>query len=75
MHIFGFNPLFLNNLRQEFDTILEEKVEKQRVKQLDAHQQNDRAVMDTYGFNPQWIEGKESLIVAGLFKRYQALTK
>ena len=33
------DPLFLNDLRQEFDTILEEKVEKQRVKQLDAFQE------------------------------------
>ncbi len=32
------DPLFLNDLRQEFDTILEEKVEKQRVRQLDAFQ-------------------------------------
>ncbi len=33
------DPLFLNDLRQEYDTILEEKVEKQRVKQLDALQE------------------------------------
>ena len=32
------DPLFLNDLRQEFDTILEEKVEKQRVRKLDAFQ-------------------------------------
>ena len=32
------DPLFLNDLRQEFDTILEEKVEKQRVKKLDVFQ-------------------------------------
>jgi len=32
------DPLFLNDLRQEFNTILEEKVEKQRVRQLDAFQ-------------------------------------
>ena len=32
------DPLFLNDLRQEFDTILEEKVEKQRVRRLDAFQ-------------------------------------
>lgn len=32
------DPLFLNELRQEYDTILEEKVEKQRVKRLDAFQ-------------------------------------
>ena len=32
------DPLFLNDLRQEFDTILDEKVEKQRVRQLDAFQ-------------------------------------
>lgn len=32
------DPLFLNDLRQEFDTILDEKVEKQRVKKLDAFQ-------------------------------------
>ncbi len=32
------DPLFLNDLRSELDTILEEKVEKQRVKKLDAYQ-------------------------------------
>ena len=33
------DPLFLNDLRKEYDTILEEKVEKQRVKQLNAFQE------------------------------------
>ena len=33
------DPLFLNDLRQELDQILEEKVEKQRVKQLDAYRE------------------------------------
>jgi hypothetical protein len=33
------DPLFLNDLRHELDTILEETVEKQRVKKLDAFQQ------------------------------------
>ena len=33
------DPLFLNDLRQELDDILEEKVEKQRVKKLDAYQE------------------------------------
>ena len=32
------DPLFLNDLRCELDTILEEKVEKQRKKKLDAYQ-------------------------------------
>ena len=32
------DPLFLSDLRREFDTILEEKVEKQRVKRLDGFQ-------------------------------------
>ena len=32
------DPLFLDDLRQEFDTILEDKVERQRVKKLDAFQ-------------------------------------
>ena len=32
------DPLFLNDLRHELDTILEEKVEKQRQKKLDAFQ-------------------------------------
>ena len=32
------DPLFLNDLRQEFDTILEEKVERHRVRRLDAFQ-------------------------------------
>lgn len=32
------DPLFLNGLRNELDEILEEKVEKQRVKKLDAYQ-------------------------------------
>ena len=32
------DPLFLNGLRHEIDTILEEKVERQRQKKLDAYQ-------------------------------------
>lgn len=32
------DPLFLNDLRQEFDTILEEKIERLRVRRLDAFQ-------------------------------------
>ena len=32
------DPLFLNDLRSELDTILEEKVEKQRLRKLDAYQ-------------------------------------
>ena len=32
------DPLFLNDLRDELDTILEEKVERQRIKKLDAYQ-------------------------------------
>ena len=32
------DPLFLNDLRKEYDNILEEKVEKQRVRRLDAFQ-------------------------------------
>jgi len=32
------DPLFLNDLRKEFDEILEEKVERQRVRKLDAFQ-------------------------------------
>ena len=32
------DPLFLNDLRQEFDNILEEKVERQRSRKLDAFQ-------------------------------------
>ena len=33
------DPLFLNNLRRELDDILEEKIEKQRQKKLDAYQE------------------------------------
>lgn len=33
------DPLFLNDLRRELDEILEEKVEKQRQKKLDAYQE------------------------------------
>ena len=33
------DPLFLDDLRKEYDTILDEKVEKQRVKQLNAFQE------------------------------------
>ena len=33
------DPLFLNDLRRELDEILEEKVEKQRLKKLDAYQE------------------------------------
>ncbi len=32
------DPLFLNDLRHELDEILEEKVEKQRIRKLDAYQ-------------------------------------
>ena len=39
-----------------------------------AHQQNDRAVMEAYGF-PVSREFTESLCVAELFKLYQELTK
>lgn len=37
-----------------------------------AHQANDKAVMEAYGFNPSM---SESQIVAELFKLYKALTK
>ena len=40
-----------------------------------AHQENDRAVMQAYGFDHKVMEDKESLLVAELFKRYQELTK
>ena len=41
-----------------------------------AHQNNDHAVIQAYGFNSKWMdENKESLIVSELFKRYKALTK
>ena len=40
-----------------------------------AHQENDNAVMCAYGFDPKEMEDKESLLVAELFKLYQALTK
>ena len=33
------DPLFLNDLRRELDEILEEKVEKQRIRKLDAYQE------------------------------------
>ena len=33
------DPLFLNDLRRELDEILEEKVEKQRIKKLDLYQE------------------------------------
>ena len=39
-----------------------------------AHQANDRAVMEAYGFNSKAI-ADETEIVAELFKLYQALTK
>lgn len=38
-----------------------------------AHQENDKAVMDAYGFN--WRTMTESDCVAELFKLYQRLTK
>ena len=37
-----------------------------------AHQENDRAVMQAYGFNPKMTESE---IVAELFKIYERLTK
>ena len=40
-----------------------------------AHKDNDRAVMQAYGFSSKITEDQESIIVAELFKRYQELTK
>ncbi len=41
-----------------------------------AHQENDKAVMQAYGFAPKRIDEKtEAPIVAELFKLYQELTK
>ncbi len=40
-----------------------------------AHKDNDRAVMQAYGFSSKITEDQESLIVAELFKMYQELTK
>ena len=37
-----------------------------------AHQENDRAVMQTYGFNPKMTESE---IVAELFKIYEKLAE
>ena len=42
---------------------------------LRAHQDNDRAVMQAYGFSYKIADDQESFIVAELFKRYQELTK
>ena len=36
-----------------------------------AHQENDKAVMEAYGFNPRMTETE---IVAKLFRLYQELT-
>jgi hypothetical protein len=41
-----------------------------------AHQNNDRAVMRAYGFDPKvFTEDRESLIVAELFKLYKKLSQ
>ena len=40
-----------------------------------AHQENNRAVMQAYGFNSTTTDDQESIIVAELFKLYQELTK
>lgn len=41
-----------------------------------AHQDNDRAVMQAYGFDPKvYTDDKESLIVAELFKLYNQLSR
>ena len=45
------------------------------VKLRKAHQDNNRAVMQAYGFSSKVTDDQESLIVAELFKRYQELTK
>ena len=40
-----------------------------------AHQDNDRAVMQAYGFDPKmYTDDKETLIVAELFKLYREMT-
>ena len=40
-----------------------------------AHQENDKAVMQAYGFNLKWLnEGTDTPIVAELFKMYKELT-
>ena len=41
-----------------------------------AHQENDKAVMQTYGFDLTWLsDNNEAPIVAELFKRYQGMDK
>ena len=41
-----------------------------------AHQQNDKAVLQAYGFDVKLLdEGNEPLVVAELFKLYQEMTK
>jgi hypothetical protein len=41
-----------------------------------AHKENDKAVMQAYGFNLKWLDDKtETPIVAELFKLYQKLNK
>ena len=40
---------------------------------IKAHQENDKAVMEAYGFN--WKNMNEADIVAALFKLYQELTQ
>jgi hypothetical protein len=41
-----------------------------------AHNANDKAVMQAYGFDPKLMDGEtEAPIVAELFKLYQELTK
>ncbi len=44
----------------------------QRVTKSKAHEANDRAVMQAYGFNTKLAEAE---IVAELFKLYERLTK
>ena len=41
-----------------------------------AHKENDKAVMQVYGFNPKQMDDEtDAPIVAKLFKMYQELTK
>ena len=56
-----------------FADLYETKDEWMYPELIKAHQENDRAVMEAYGFN--WKNMTEANIVAELFKLYEKMTK
>ena len=68
------DPLFMDELEAEFESSLADLYDETFMPSelRKAHQSNDRAVMEAYGFAKDMTETE---IVAELFKMYEKLTK